>query len=354
MSTRGSMSPPSPVTLPSRERDLLGIPRTATHFAWAYPPSTPHGFDGISSELRRASLTSPGLRFCLLGGYMYFSMRRVDDAGVNLEAVLAIRVTSALGSQTARGLLKFCAPVPWPASATKALLSAGRFQEVTLPSLRQKGARWYAWIRPDEIVDPSAPPPAHGAFAYLFDSHLKPNERDRYFAVSADAPLPDTEEDDAVVMSPQGRAVSPRPSGGGSGWKFDGADADAVILPALQTAFASELATGVLDTSVVLHYLSAAAALSSRLTDVSPTTVVCRIASYRRETEEMLHATLTPGWTFERRSPPTELTEAEETDMAESGDAAAYALGEFWKRLAEDCDSATSGRGDVHHAFLER
>jgi len=115
-----------------------------------------------------------------------------------------------------RSMLQFEVPRPLPAAATEFLIANKRFRPVTLAALLHKGAQFFAWIKPGEVLpgmghgmsgsmsadtehgtptlSPLAPtsigagpaPAAYGAFAYLFhDLEAPASEQDCYFPVMA-------------------------------------------------------------------------------------------------------------------------------------------------------------------------
>jgi len=164
----GSMGPLAPITLDDGARMALQIPKSATQFAWGYPlgkgsfDEKAHGY---------FSITTPAAAFCVYGGFVY-----VDGQG-DVAAVMAVSVGSGLTFGTAN---------KWKAKYSAGL--EGRWQPVTAPLLRKKGAKLFAWINPGEVLKAGGQDPwavcKHGAFVYLFhDDVSAEDERDVYFQV---------------------------------------------------------------------------------------------------------------------------------------------------------------------------
>mmetsp|Transcript_120615 Transcript_120615/g.257594 ORF Transcript_120615/g.257594 Transcript_120615/m.257594 type:complete len:320 (+) Transcript_120615:88-1047(+) len=142
------LSPLHEITLDEETKAAACIPKDARFFAWAYPvvqdgASTLNGFQGAEAA------------FLEYGGYIYFNSSR-DVVGTN--SILP----APLGSL---GLM-FGRSQQLPVAVADTLTRQGRFQEVTLAPLTQKGATHFAWIRPSEFSDSVASP--DGCFAYKF------------------------------------------------------------------------------------------------------------------------------------------------------------------------------------------
>mmetsp|Transcript_48357 Transcript_48357/g.104141 ORF Transcript_48357/g.104141 Transcript_48357/m.104141 type:complete len:331 (-) Transcript_48357:341-1333(-) len=150
-------SPLHRLTLSDEGKEAALIPKLATYFAWAYPAVLQEGLPGRASEAEKA--------FLEFGGYVYFDDRS-QVVGVNCIA------PAPLGTPG----LSFGRPQPLPATVAERLTQAGRFQEVSLEFLTQRGATHFAWIRPQEFGDDVANP--NGSFAYKFAG-----SRPRYFPV---------------------------------------------------------------------------------------------------------------------------------------------------------------------------
>lgn len=143
------LSPLHRITLDDETKDAANIPRQAEFFAWAYP-----AVDDGSGKMQG---TRPESVFLQYGGYVYFNGGR--DAIATNAIVPAPFET--LG-------LMFGRAQPLSQMAAETLTRQGRFQEITLDSLRRKGATHFAWIRPGEFADAVAS--ENGCFAYRLSS----------------------------------------------------------------------------------------------------------------------------------------------------------------------------------------
>ena len=89
-----------------------------------------------------------------------------------------VSINAVQPSSDGRGL-SFEDPKPWRPEFTKGLWRQGRFQPVTLPFLRNFGARWYCWLYPKEEIEgdiagePLWKVSTAGSFVYLFDPESK-------------------------------------------------------------------------------------------------------------------------------------------------------------------------------------
>lgn len=171
----GSFSPPHPITLSPADRTLARIPQEAASFVWAYPLA---GMSQLTEASKAAlDMSSANMCFLSLGGYVY------------LNAAEQVIQANAIGAGDG---LAFLPPQPWKAPYSRALVSSGRCQDITIDFLRAQGARYYCWIRPGEALpggDGDAPwaPCQDGAFAYFFsdDAHAS-DPRDCFFAIGTD------------------------------------------------------------------------------------------------------------------------------------------------------------------------
>lgn len=141
------LSPLYMITLDTETKQAVSIPVAATHFAWSYPmvkdPGTPQNLLGRANEDA----------FLEYGGYVYF------DGAQNVVGTNSIN-PAALG---ALGLMFGRAQI-LPPSVEESLTRQGRFQDITLNFLAQRGATHFAWIRPLEFSGRVASP--DGCFAY--------------------------------------------------------------------------------------------------------------------------------------------------------------------------------------------
>ncbi|CAF0970743.1 unnamed protein product [Rotaria magnacalcarata] len=172
----GSHAPISPITLEKFARSTANIPDEATHFCWLYPPSG--AFNHVASNLD----SSYELDLLRIGGFAYFIAD--DNAAKNLRL---IRVNSLVLSAT--NGLTFESPSHWREEYTDQLWAQNRFQPVTLPSLRKRGAHYFAFINPYELLttgndNASWMPSQHGAFVYLFNEDHSPHLFDCFFSVA--------------------------------------------------------------------------------------------------------------------------------------------------------------------------
>jgi len=141
------LSPLHMITLDEETKKAANIPAAAIHFAWAYPMVLEPG-------VRRPSGAADAA-FIEYGGYIYFDDHR-DVVGTNSISPAPF---GTLG-------LMFGRPQPLPESVVSMMWKQGRFQEVTLKPLSDKGATHFGWIRPKEFADEVAS--ADGCFAYKF------------------------------------------------------------------------------------------------------------------------------------------------------------------------------------------
>jgi len=145
------LSPLHPITLDSESKDAANIPRSAVHFAWAYPAVIDEAMLEPATRLYPAEAA-----FLKFGGYIYFDRYREV---VKTNSIVPARLGSA-------GLV-FGRSQMLPEKVVETLTRQGRFQEITLTDLRSKGAMEFAWIRPAEFSDSVASP--NGCFAYKFE-----------------------------------------------------------------------------------------------------------------------------------------------------------------------------------------
>lgn len=153
----GQLSPLHRITLDVEAKAAANIPTNATTFAWAYPMVLESGQQRASGSTEAA--------FMELGGYVYFNDNR-DVVGTNSIQPAPL---GALG-------LMFGRAQKLPTSVSDEMTKQGRFQEITLQILADKGATHFGWIRPGEFERDVAS--QDGCFAYKFcDGAL------RYFPV---------------------------------------------------------------------------------------------------------------------------------------------------------------------------
>ena len=242
------LSPAHPVHLDPVARDLAGVPRSATVFSFCYPAMD---VDWDMVQAQKIDISHPLARLVVAGGFVYFdavgaicgvnavvdvgfaitdapTSRRSDsdedsdsDSVGSAEAAAAIAAgcgcpdtaggsdASSHGDHSAETLaqvsmVQFQVPAPLPDEAVAYLIESGRFQAVTLATLLHRGARYFAWIKPNEVLPgmerpppgakcvPGRPTPAeHGALAYIFhDLGADPStgaHQDVYFPIMSTA-----------------------------------------------------------------------------------------------------------------------------------------------------------------------
>lgn len=144
----GRISQVHRLTLPLDERERLGLPRSATHFAFAYPASTEREMHITSLDVGVADIA-----FVVYGGFMYF------DSDMGLQAVRAV----APAENGALSALRFGTPRRLAPAAAAAL--AGRpWGRAPPTAARAAGATHVAWLAPG--VDGELT--QDGGFVYLF------------------------------------------------------------------------------------------------------------------------------------------------------------------------------------------
>lgn len=141
------LSPLHLITLDPETKAAANIPATATYFAWAYPVVMLEGMLPPRGAAEAA--------FMEYGGYIYFN-NACDVVGTN--SIMPAPV-GTLG-------LMFGRAQPLSNNVADMLMKQGRFQEITLAALADKGATHFAWIRPGEFATEVAS--TDGCFAYMF------------------------------------------------------------------------------------------------------------------------------------------------------------------------------------------
>jgi len=168
---RARMTEPVPIQMSSQMRRALGIPDVATQFSWAFPMESEGKLD--ETWLGYFAIKTPSAAFFVFGGFVY-----LDAHG----SVACIKACSK-GKD-----VSFSAPQPWKGPAYSAALGARRWHKVTLPYLKQKGAKLFTWINPGEVITPAVGEPwtvsQHGSFAYLFHEDVdQEDSRDVCFSL---------------------------------------------------------------------------------------------------------------------------------------------------------------------------
>lgn len=142
------LSPLHRITLDGEAKAAANIPEAAVFFAWAYPVV-------LTSEHNSRGAQPTQRAFLDYGGYTYFNEQR-DVVQTNCIS------PAPLGTPG----LSFGRPQILTEKVCQTLTRQGRFQEITLDALAQKGATHFAWIRPGEFRDDIAS--NDGCFAYKF------------------------------------------------------------------------------------------------------------------------------------------------------------------------------------------
>mmetsp|Transcript_36862 Transcript_36862/g.97131 ORF Transcript_36862/g.97131 Transcript_36862/m.97131 type:complete len:431 (+) Transcript_36862:61-1353(+) len=198
------VSPTHPVTLDPALREAANVPMDAEYFVWSYPAANwerVQESDAYQLDNWEESLELEGAGavkgFLSVGGYIYFD---VDGS------VVGVTTLSQLEDGESSGL-HFSEPKWWRPEWTSALVEQGRFQKVTLKAMQELGAKFFLWLRPDEIIEgpennplSSQPEVPHGGFVYLFHDNVISDDEaalalDRYFSVGSGPQNKSTEDD---------------------------------------------------------------------------------------------------------------------------------------------------------------
>lgn len=267
----GELGSMSRINLSSQDRRLARIPPSATHQMWVYPLT---GMAQLPEELLRSPglLTDPVHYLVVYGGFFYLQVEdeEVGKVGTSSafrgasgfrgggcsggggsgsspqlqtqpptrrQTVVSASTIAPAHDELAAGMY-FHPPIPWDRALTNQLNQAGRFQDVTISTLRDVGgpglgAKYYCWLHPAEELPLPVPTatalasgasagvvlgtrgstgdgaisettsyrwraPKHGAFVYLFDSNKDPDPRDIIFPVWGVATDDDNDNDSGV------------------------------------------------------------------------------------------------------------------------------------------------------------
>ena len=194
------LSPAHPVNLSTEARALAGVPGCAHSFAFCYPSmhldwaalasggSSSGGGGGTAADAEEVADDSSQLAMLLrVGAFVYFDVRgrvcKVNPlASVGFDAQAHSEAAGAAATGRRVQMLQFGPPEALPAAAVLGLQEQGRLCPVTLAALLHKGARYFAWIKPGEILPGMRPaleegasptqdaalPAPYGAFAYVW------------------------------------------------------------------------------------------------------------------------------------------------------------------------------------------
>jgi hypothetical protein len=210
----GQVSPLHPVTVEKAQLEELGVSTKATAFAWSYPISNWHLVESNAYLMDRwEDSVDSGVRlqsFLSVGGFVYFD---ADDQIVGITTVGRPEDKSA-------GSVQFSEARRWEPEWTAALAQQGRFQTITMKSLRDVGAVMSLWLRPNEILEtaegnplPRQPDVPHGGFVFLFHDDLVPTREvavlDRYFAMLPPSEAKSTVQQSKVIHSKVVSTIAP-------------------------------------------------------------------------------------------------------------------------------------------------
>mmetsp|Transcript_15116 Transcript_15116/g.19821 ORF Transcript_15116/g.19821 Transcript_15116/m.19821 type:complete len:328 (-) Transcript_15116:645-1628(-) len=166
----GQASNLNQLTLDEEAKRSANIPATARWFCFGYPIEIRN-----QDRIENIDLSNPNIGFLLYGGFMYF------DHETEGQTPHLVQVNSLVPSNDG---LFFGPPKRFKGSEDRRfqneLAGAGRFHEITIQSLREKGARYFCWVNPGEHNN-FCP---DGGFLYLFsDNFYFHSKHDRYFQV---------------------------------------------------------------------------------------------------------------------------------------------------------------------------
>lgn len=216
----GQVSPLHQVTLEACQREEVGVPEEACTFAWSYPIADWESLDSDAYLLDQwEEDVDSGIRlmsFLSIGGFMYFD---------KLNHVVGM-TTVGHSQENNIGEFRFTEAKRWEPEWTAALVEQGRFQTITMKSLRDVGARMYLWLRPNEVLEagdgnplPRQPDVPHGGFVCLFHDDLFAADvdelvLDRYFALQPSTSPTQKVESTALQTTHVGGVTStlPKPS----------------------------------------------------------------------------------------------------------------------------------------------
>jgi len=187
----GQVSPMHPVLEDDELRKVRNIPENAEFVVWSYPvvdwqhvECDAYAVDDWEGFEASAAMKS----FLTIGGFLYLDGdRRI--AGATTPGRFC-------EGQGGNGGLGFGDPRRWLPEWTQRLAEHGRFQPITIRSIRELGVRKFCWLRPNEIIEdddgqplPMQPDVPHGGFVYLFHDDVMVTNRietamDRYFPVT--------------------------------------------------------------------------------------------------------------------------------------------------------------------------
>lgn len=185
----GQVSAVSPVTLDTEHREAAAIPAEATEFAWSYPVSDWERVEtdayamGNWQTMNMLEGSVSMKSFLSVGGYIY----------LGAESRVVGVTTLGRPQEGDPGGMHFGDPKRWDPEWTEIVFQQGRFQNVTMRSCVDLGAKMFCWLRPNEklksddgkVLD-AQPEIPHGGFVYLFHEEVLSKDEqnlclDRYF-----------------------------------------------------------------------------------------------------------------------------------------------------------------------------
>jgi len=187
----GQVSPMHPVLEDDELRKVRNIPENAEFVVWSYPvvdwqhvECDAYAVDDWEGFEASAAMKS----FLTIGGFLY-----LDGDRRIVGATTPGRFCEGRGCS---GGLCFGDPHRWLPEWSLRLAEHGRFQPITIRSIRELGVRKFCWLRPKEIIEDDEGQPLSmqpdvplGGFVYLFHDDVMLTGRletsmDRYFPVT--------------------------------------------------------------------------------------------------------------------------------------------------------------------------
>ena len=138
-----------------------GAPANAATFCWAFPVEAANRLQQVAQLAFLSLTTEARMLFTAYGGFVFF-----DQAG----AVISLQAVKPVIDESDALYLAFSNPRPWRKEYTDALISAGRFQPVTVPHMLAAGAMRFCWVSPGEELQAGPErwtPSVTGAYVYL-------------------------------------------------------------------------------------------------------------------------------------------------------------------------------------------
>merc|ERR1719162_2950875 len=179
---RGIVSEWGKINVDSSDWSTLGIPDAAVELAFLYPPSNKEQFSGLNNwcaGLTDCDLSSTNSTLSNLIDYGAFVYRDAKKRAIRINTIEAQR------DDIMTNAITFSVPKPLMASDAQDLIDDNRFANVTLDFMKEKGARYFCWLKPGSTLKSGKVMP-FGAFVYLFNESKQPNpKQDVFFRMSA-------------------------------------------------------------------------------------------------------------------------------------------------------------------------